>query len=171
MATLQAARASVLGLPEASAKSWGLNRAIFFAAAKRGFTGIRPSSAARIPKGGPAPREFLLGDDKAFVVTERGVRLFTIGGQVQRPEDFERQIAQRFAGTFDAAWAHALALVRAYPREVLESQTEFYGRVYRPRRDELAKAWSERPAGGATGAPARPGAPSPRRAPGRRRTP
>jgi len=37
MAVLQAARANVLGLPEDSAYSWGLDRAIFYAAAKRGF--------------------------------------------------------------------------------------------------------------------------------------
>ena len=37
MATLQAARAKELGLPIMAAKSWGLNRAIFYAAAKRGF--------------------------------------------------------------------------------------------------------------------------------------
>jgi hypothetical protein len=39
MAILQAARAEALGLPEDSAYSWGLNRAIFYAAAKRGFRG------------------------------------------------------------------------------------------------------------------------------------
>lgn len=39
MATLQAARAYVLGMRVASAKSFGLNRAIFYAAAKRGFKG------------------------------------------------------------------------------------------------------------------------------------
>ena len=47
MATLQAARAYVLGLPVASAKSFGLNRAIFYAAAKRGFKGkggVKPPS-------------------------------------------------------------------------------------------------------------------------------
>jgi hypothetical protein len=40
MATLQAARAKTLGLPMGSAKSWGLNRAIYYAAAsgKRFFT-------------------------------------------------------------------------------------------------------------------------------------
>lgn len=35
MAVLQAARASVLGLDLEEAKSWGLNRAMFYAAAKR----------------------------------------------------------------------------------------------------------------------------------------
>ena len=39
MTLLQAARAHVLGLPLESAYSWGLNRAIFIAAAKRGFKG------------------------------------------------------------------------------------------------------------------------------------
>lgn len=39
MATLQAARAYILGLPLESALSWGLNRSIFYAAAKRGFKG------------------------------------------------------------------------------------------------------------------------------------
>ena len=37
MAILQAARAMELGFSETRAKSWGLNRAIFYAAAKRGF--------------------------------------------------------------------------------------------------------------------------------------
>jgi hypothetical protein len=39
MAMLQAARAESLGLPRDSAYSWGLNRAIFYAAAKSGFRG------------------------------------------------------------------------------------------------------------------------------------
>src|SRR5258708_32692411 len=39
MALLQAARAKVLGHPLDEAQSFGLNRAIFYAAAKRGFKG------------------------------------------------------------------------------------------------------------------------------------
>ena len=39
MATLQAARAHLLGLKLDEAYSWGLTKAIFFAAAKRGFKG------------------------------------------------------------------------------------------------------------------------------------
>ena len=50
MATLQAARARTLGLDLDEAKSWGLNRAVFYAAAKRGFRhggagGTKPSHA------------------------------------------------------------------------------------------------------------------------------
>src|SRR2546428_13099724 len=40
MATLQAARAYLLGLRMDEAYSWGLNRSIFYAAAKRGFKGV-----------------------------------------------------------------------------------------------------------------------------------
>ena len=41
MALLQAARAKVLGYPLDEAQSFGLNRAIFYAAAKRGFKGVQ----------------------------------------------------------------------------------------------------------------------------------
>jgi hypothetical protein len=147
MAVLQAARASALGLPAASARSWGLNRAIFYAAAKRGFKGTPGKAPAPVPvkSGGrrAAVREFMLGDDKAYRVTVEGKALFTIGGEIQTPEAFERQIAQRFGGSFRAAWDEALRIVGAYPKAVLESQNGFYEHVYRPRRDELAKRWTD----------------------------
>jgi hypothetical protein len=75
-----------------------------------------------------------------------GKTLFTIGGQVQTPEAFKKQIEQRFAGTFREAWAEALRIVRAHTKAVLESPQLFYGQVYRPRRDDLAKKWTERAA-------------------------
>lgn len=141
MATLQAARAHALGLPLASAKSWGLNRAIYYAAAKRGFKGgkgpAKPKTHAR------TFGEFFLGDDKAYKVKAGGRILFTIGGDIQRPEDFARQVEQRFAGTFAQAWAEALRIIQAHPKAVLESQQQFYMQVYRPRRDVLAAKWTE----------------------------
>ena len=150
MAVLQAARARVLGLPLASARSWGLNRAIFYAAAKRGFKGAAGAAPGPVrPKGArAAPAEFRLGDDKAYKVTVERKTLFTIGGEIQTPEDFDRQIAQRFAGTFRQAWDEALRIAQAYPRAVLESQSGFYAQVYRPRRDELARRWTERAGAG-----------------------
>ena len=145
MATLQAARARALGLTVASAKSWGLNRAVYYAAAKRGFmqaAGRKPRS----PKGARAVREYFLGNDKAYAVTQGGATLFTIGGEVQTPEAFRKQVEARFAGTFSTAWKEAQAIVAAAPRDVLESQEGFYVRVYRPRRDILAVKWEERAA-------------------------
>ena len=70
--------------------------------------------------------------------------LFTIGGEIQRPEDFRRQVEQRFRGTFRKAWSEALQVVKSYPKGVLESQSLFYLQVYRLRRDVLATQWNER---------------------------
>jgi hypothetical protein len=145
MATLQAARAQALGLPAASAKSWGLNRAIYHAAAKRGFKG-EAGRKPHPPDSGGQVHEYFLGDNKAYAVTRDGATLFTIGGDVQTPEGFAKQIEARFAGTFGDAWKEAQAIVAAVPREVLESQEGFYLRVYRPRRDILAAGWEERAA-------------------------
>jgi hypothetical protein len=56
MAVLQAARAYTLGLPLESAYSWGLSRAIFFAAAKRGFKGGGGGSGSKVSGGGVVVR-------------------------------------------------------------------------------------------------------------------
>jgi len=146
MATLQAARASELGLSGSRAKSWGLNRAIFYAAAKRGFKhrakargrgGVVQKPVAR------AGTEYHLGDEMAYAVKKSGRVYFTIGGQLQAEADFERQIESRFGKHFPAAWKEAVAIIRQYPKEVLLSQSQFFNRVYRPRRDELAAKWTE----------------------------
>ena len=155
MATLQAARAYVLGLPLESAKSFGLNRAIFYAAAKKGFTGARKKpypSEIRLKK--PLPREkvekikesfeiFQLGDEMAYSVIIDGKRYFVIGNEVQTEEDFEKNIERRFGGKFEVAWKEALQIVQSYDKGVLLSQRYFYETVYKPRRDQLAKKWSE----------------------------
>ncbi|MGH2426038.1 MAG: hypothetical protein ACRDF1_07135 [bacterium] len=142
MATLQASRAKILGLPLASAKSWGLNRAIYYAAAKRGFkSGGAPTKPDKYRS---SYGEYWLGQDKAYKVRAGGRMLFTIGGDIQRPEDFKRQIEQRFQGTFRQAWKEAREILRRYKKEVLESPEHFYQQVYRPRRDELAGKWNER---------------------------
>ena len=150
-ALLQAARAQRLGLPLASARSWGLNRAIFVAAARWGFD-AKKSSGPPTWKGvadADQPRlartygEFFLGEDKAYKVEVDGVTLFTIGGEIQTPEAFNRQVAGRFAKTYPAAWGEAQEIIDGYPRAVLESPEEFWSRVYRPRRDELASKWSK----------------------------
>lgn len=149
MATLQAARAFELGLPLESAESWGLNRAIFYAAAKRGFKGgprtKSPPAAGRSGHTtGPPSRDFLLGDEKAFVQKTNGERpLFVIGGETQTQRDFERQISSRFNGKFDSAWEEALDYVRHFDRKTLLSGEEFFASVYKPKRDELASKWTE----------------------------
>ncbi len=157
MATLQATRATLLGLPEDSAFSWGLNRAIFYAAAKRGFQGGGGSSKRKTGTERTSPKEiskeeYYLGSEKAYLDKESSKShepIFTIGGSVQTPKDFEKQIISRFGNraNFEKAWKEALAIVGKYDRDVLGSQQKFYDRVYKPRRDILSKEWTDKFAG------------------------
>jgi hypothetical protein len=141
MAILQAARARELGLTESRAKSWGLNRAIFYAAAKRGFKHEAPPSArGRERRPG---KEYFLGSEMAYVTKKGNRTYFTIGGKPQTDDDFERQIEDRFGTYFGKAWEESMAIVDSYPKEVLLSQNRFFNEVYRPRRDELASKWTE----------------------------
>ena len=159
MATLQAARALRLGLSEDSAYSWGLNRAIFYAAAKRGFGGGKASPPTGEP-GTSAPPEknlYSLGNDEAYRDPSAPGLLFTIGGETQTPEEFRKQVAARFGDprNFEEAWGEATRIVGGFDEATLRSGREFYSTVYKPRRDTLVAQWSERLLGGSLGTPAR----------------
>ncbi len=65
---------------------------------------------------------------------EERVTLFTIGGEVQTNEAFDRQVRARFGDTFEAAWKEALEYVETFPKETLLSTVGFFGHVYRPTR-------------------------------------
>jgi hypothetical protein len=153
MATLQAARAHALGYPLDEAKSFGLSRAIFYAAAKRGFKKAAGTESREAPTGehgkvkGMAVETLPLGDEEAPGVQVDGQRRYVMGDEVLEPEDFDRQIAERFGGTFDRAWHEALEIVRKSERDVLTSRRRFYDDVYKPRRDTLAAEWSEQATG------------------------
>ncbi len=146
MATLQAARARRLGLSEGSALSWGLNRAIFYAAAKRGFRGT-PGS---LRTGEPPPRTesestYLLGDELAYRDPNSSELRFTIGGETQTEEAFRKQVGVRFGNEHDfrRAWEEALTLMGEFDDETLKSGRRFYADVYKPRRDELVAKWTD----------------------------
>jgi hypothetical protein len=145
MTLLQAARAYVLGLPIESAYSWGLDRATFIAAAKRGF-----KAGAGAGKGGSKvgvtskdSNTYYLGDDMAYKTVKDGVLLFTIGGKVQTMDEFDKRVKSRFGDNFSSAWKEALAYVKGFDKEALLSSGEFFRTVYRPVRDELAEKWTE----------------------------
>lgn len=149
MATLQAARAERLGLPRNSAYSWGLNRAIFYAAAKMGFKGGKQETPG---EGTPTPaaevsdrEEYRLGNDRAFRDTSRTALYFTIGDETQTEKEFERQIIARF-GTqrvWNEAWREAAQIVDDADLEDLKSGPRFYSQVYKPRRDALRERWTQ----------------------------
>jgi len=147
MAMLQAARAKELGLSIVAAKSWGLNRAIFYAAAKRGFKERRiPRRSLEEIGRRPVERRrdaYFLGDEMAYISRKDSRSYFTIGGELQTEIDFKRQIENRFGNIFQTAWKQSLEIVKQYPKEVLVSQKGFFEEVYRPRRDELASKWTE----------------------------
>jgi len=149
MAMLQAARAERMGLSRPSAYSWGLNRAIFFAAAKRGFqSGGHEGGPPEAPSGArpaaPSRAEYRLGDELAYVDPTAPTLAFTIGGDVQTEAEFDQQIVRRFgsAESFRKAWAEAVAVVTEANPADLASGRGFFDRVYRPRRDALRAHWS-----------------------------
>jgi hypothetical protein len=145
MAILQAARAHELGLPLESAFSWGLDRAIFYAAAKRGFKGKARTkeSGTHAGKREQEADTYALGDEIAYKEERDGKLYFVIGGKAQTEKDFEKQIESRFQGSFEEAWDEALDYVRHFDRETLLSGNEFFASVYRPKRDEFAAKWSQ----------------------------
>ncbi len=147
MATLQAARARQLGLAQDSAYSWGLNRAIFYAAAKRGFGGSRSAPPEGRTGSAPEPEKNLysLGNDEAYRDPSSPTLRFTIGGETQTPEAFQRQVAARFGdeANFDRAWKEAMSIMEGFDERTLRSGRDFYGVVYKPRRDALVAKWSK----------------------------
>ena len=152
MATLQAARVRRLGLEEGSAYSWGLNRAIFYAAAKRGFGGSRAApSAGGSERSAPSEANlYSLGNDEAYRDPNSPTLRFAIGGETQTPEAFQKQVAARFgdARNFARAWKEAMEIVDGFDEKILRSGRDFYGLVYKPRRDALVAKWSEEFLGG-----------------------
>jgi hypothetical protein len=148
MAVLQAARAELLGLPHNAAVSWGLNRAIFYAAAKRGFKEGPSKEGAEAGKPPEAPSRELyhLGEDEAYRDLNAKQLTFVIGDQSQTAKDFERQVESRFGtgDNFRAAWNEAVRIVGSYDRSTLESRQRFYEEVYKPRRDDLSDSWTAR---------------------------
>ncbi len=143
MALLQAARYYLMTGDLEKAKSFGLNRAIFYAWLKYYYNpgkirrprGFSEEELKRIEKLKP------LGvlKDKA-PVSPRG--WFMMGGVEQRPEDFDRQVARRFeeAGIpFQVAWEKALAYVSKFPEHVLKDPNLFFRYVYEPVRDNFLR--------------------------------
>ena len=143
MAILQAARYYLITGDLERAKSFGLNRAIFYAWAKHYG---RYYAAKRLPKrwvGSGAvvsegERKLIkaLGNEEAYV-SPRGY--FVMGDREQTPEDYDRYVAQKIDAVipYDVAWEAALKYVSKFPKHVLLDQQKFYKLVYEPVRDRF----------------------------------
>lgn len=151
-AVLQAARAQRLGLDLDSAKSWGLNRAIFYEAVKKGYIGRGKRKAL---KGGAFSgtdtqkkrqnfgQLHSLGNEKAYAVeTQDGGLRFVIGGQAQSPNAFDKQIGRRFPD-WKMVWSEALELMDQAGPGVLKSASRFHAQVYKRWRDLLRVRWPQ----------------------------
>ncbi len=145
MALLQAARYYVLKGDLEKAKSFGLNRAIFYAWAKYYGPAKRPV-AARASRGriygsrvsGEVKRVEELGEKTQ--ISSSGY--YVMGGVEQRPEDFDRYVARRFEEVgipFEEAWRKAIEYVKKFPRTILLDPQKFYKEVYEPVRDRFVE--------------------------------
>ena len=141
MALLQAARYYLLTGDLEKAKSFGLNRAIFYAWAKyhgreRVFKRrrvVREVETATVEKG---KKLVYVGDEGAFI-SERG--WFKIGDKEQLPSDYDREIARKINTIvpYSLAWKKAIEYLQRFPRKVLLSQRKFYEEAYKKVRDDF----------------------------------
>jgi len=140
MGLLQAARYYLIKGDLERAKSFGLNRAIFYAWAKRyARDRLIQSGRGRGPAGMQTVdlRVERIGNETAYL-SPRG--WFMIGGSEQSSRDYDRQIAKRIeaaAVSYEDAWATAIRYLKSFPKDALIDQQRFYKEVYRPVRDSF----------------------------------
>ncbi len=152
---LQAARYYLLTGDLEKAKSWGLNRAIFYAWAKHYGPSVQPYRRAwrtdkrlreiaekpekQETRRNKCPEGFSEVLGECVQINRNG--FFEIGGQTQLPRDFDREIAGKVSKVIDweMAWKAALDYVRSFPEWVLRDPNRFYQFVYLPVRDTFFK--------------------------------
>ncbi len=145
MALLQAARHYLFKKDLRKAKSFGLNRAIFYAWAKYYGPHKYPYRLMRVVEvmrrqrsGGKiekCPEGFVEELGECVELSPRGY--YMIGGNEQTEYDFDRQITRKIKLLIDPekAWKAALEYVSSFPEEVLRHPGKFYKLVYEPVRD------------------------------------
>ena len=143
MALLQAARYYLLTGDIKKAKSFGLNRAIFYAWAKHHGRFKAPKRITPYLKTEVEVEEIEKGKKIAYVgnegafVSEKG--WFIIGDKEQLPEDFDREIADKIDSVmpFEEAWKAAIEYLRKFPEKTLLDQRKFFEEAYKKVRDNF----------------------------------
>jgi len=144
MALLQAARYHIFYGDLDKAKSFGLNRAIFYAWAKYHGPHTQRWRAARLEvllrkpakeKKGRCPEGYTDVLGECIQVGGRG--FYKIGDQEQTPRDYDLQVTYKLKRLIDPekAWDAALDYVKQFPKWVLKDPQRFYKLVYEPVRD------------------------------------
>ncbi len=149
MALLQAARHYILYRDLDKAKSFGLNRAIFYAWAKYHGPHTMAWRMKRLEEilrtGALKPRRTRCPEDMEEVLGEcvevSPNGLYVIGGKEQTPRDYDDNVAKKISRVIDyeKAWKAALDYVGRFPEWVLRDQQKFYKIVYEPVRDTFFK--------------------------------
>lgn len=139
MGILQAARYFVLYGDLEKAKSFGLNRAIFYAWAKYYGKSYTPKYGLHLPKEVKESGKELknVAGEQVYIDKESG--LFIIGDRPQTPEEYDREIVNKINGIipYEKAWDSAVKYVSSFSKNVLENQRQFYEKVYLPVRDHF----------------------------------
>lgn len=142
MALLQAARYYLLTGDIEKAKSFGLNRAIFYAYLKYYGRGVRGSrdrvSKSREDRNRLENIEALIVED-GVEVSPNG--LFMIGGKEQTPEDYDKNVVRKVETIlpYEIVWNAALKYVSKFPKHILIDPQKFYEYVYEAVRDSFVK--------------------------------
>jgi hypothetical protein len=139
MGLLQTARYYLITGNIEQAKSFGLNKAVFYAWAKRYARERLAQSRKEIRKSATyltdkRIKEF--GDEAAYF-SPRG--WFMIGDAEQTPSDYDRQITKRIeaAVSYEETWAIDIEYLKNFPMETLLAQNRFYKEVYSQVRDNF----------------------------------
>jgi len=150
MALLQAARYYTIHKDMNKAKSFGLNRAIFYAWAK--YYGPHTSIWRKIKleellrrriseeyKRTKCPEGYVEVLGECVQVSKSGY--YIIGDKEQTPVDYDNQVTRRLKKIMDPekAWKAALEYVKQFPEWILRDPQRFYKLVYEPIRDEFFK--------------------------------
>jgi len=140
MGLLQAARYYLIKGDLERAKSFGLNRAIFYAWAKRYARDRLTRGGSRLGAGRERPSEVeaeQIGNETAYLSNNGW---FIIGGTEQSPRDYDLQIARRIEAAsipYSEAWKAAIKYLEGFSRDVLLDQQRFYREAYLPVRDKF----------------------------------
>ncbi|AWR98160.1 hypothetical protein DFR86_00295 [Acidianus sulfidivorans JP7] len=152
MGILQAARYYVLYKDLDKAKSFGLNRAIFYAWAKyygREYSPNKIPQYIRNERGGGQEDKILTNVGNEGVYQDVKTGYYTIGDKIQTPKDYDNEIKSKIEIIipYDKAWEAAVKYVSSFSRSILENQREFYEKVYLPVRDQFIEKVVNRKSG------------------------
>ena len=136
MALLQAARYFLLKGDLDKAKSFGLNRAIFYAWAKH-HKALSARKPGVVKRDETKPKKFEHVGNEPAPLSENG--WFIMGGIEQKPEDFDKEVVEKINSIlpFGQAWEATLEFLKKFPKKMLMDQQKFFNKIYNQVKDDF----------------------------------